>query len=60
MSSREAEFDCLMARAAIVIPPERRPATLAAYDELCEQIALLRQPRGPDAEPSNVFRLTPG
>ncbi len=60
MSSLEAEFDCLMERAGIAVPPERRAATLAAYDELREQVTLLRQPRGPAAEPSNVFRLAPG
>ena len=52
-----AEFDCLMARAGITIPPDRRAAALIAYADLREQIALLHGRYGPDAEPSNVFRL---
>ena len=54
-----AEFDCLMVRAGINIPPQRRAATLAAYADLRGQIALLHGRYGPENEPSNVFRLTP-
>jgi hypothetical protein len=54
-----AEFDCLMTRAGITIPPQRRAAVLAAYTDLRGQIALLHGRYGPEAEPSNVFRLTP-
>ena len=54
-----AEFDCLMARAGIKVPPQRRASTLAAYADLRGQIALLHGRYGPEAEPSNVFRLTP-
>jgi hypothetical protein len=54
-----AEFDCLMARAGITIPPQRRASTLAAYADLRGQITLLHDRYGPEAEPSNVFRLTP-
>jgi hypothetical protein len=52
-----AEFDCLMARAGITVPPQRRPAVLAAYADLREQIALLHGRYGPQDEPSNVFRV---
>ena len=52
-----AEFDCLMERAGIKIPPQRRSASLAAYADLRSQIALLHGRYGPAAEPSNVFRL---
>ena len=54
-----AEFDCLMARAGVSVPPERRAAALVAYADLRGQIALLHGRYGPEAEPSNVFRLTP-
>jgi hypothetical protein len=54
-----AEFDCLMTRAGITIPPQRRAAALAAYADLRGQIALLHGRYGPEAEPSNVFRLAP-
>jgi hypothetical protein len=51
------EFDCLMARAGITVPPQRRAAALTAYADLRGQIALLHGRSGPEAEPSNVFRL---
>jgi hypothetical protein len=51
-----AEFDCLMARAGVTVPSQRRAAVLAAYADLCEQIALLHGRYGPEHEPSNVFR----
>ncbi len=53
-----AEFDCLMARAGISVPPQRRAAALAAYADLRGQMALLHGRYGPEAEPSNVFRLS--
>jgi hypothetical protein len=52
-----SEFDCLMARAGITVPPQRRAAALAAYADLRGQIARLHGRYGPEAEPSNVFRL---
>jgi hypothetical protein len=52
-----AEFDCLMARAGVTVPLDRRAAALVAYADLRGQIALLHGRYGPDAEPSNVFRL---
>ena len=51
------EFDCLMTRAGITVPPQRRVGLLAAYADLREQIALLHGRYGPEHEPSNVFRL---
>ncbi|MEJ0019110.1 MAG: hypothetical protein WDN25_21645 [Acetobacteraceae bacterium] len=53
------EFDCLMARAGVTVPPQRRSAALAAYADLRGQIALLHGRYAHTAEPSNVFRLTP-
>ena len=52
-----AEFDCLMTRAGVTVPPQRRAAALVAYADLRGQIALLHGRYGPEAEPSNVFRL---
>jgi hypothetical protein len=52
-----AEFDCLMTRAGITVPPQRRAAALVAYADLRGQIAMLHGRYGPEAEPSNVFRL---
>lgn len=54
-----AEFDCLMRRAGITIPPQRLASTLVGYADLRGQIALLHGRYGPEAEPSNVFRLRP-
>jgi hypothetical protein len=52
-----AEFDCLMARAGITVPPQRRNAALAAFADLRSQMALLHGRYGYEAEPSNVFSL---
>ncbi len=60
MSDREAELDCMLARAGIAIrAPEEAASMRAAFAELREQVALLRQPREAAAEPANVFRLLP-
>jgi hypothetical protein len=53
-----AEFDCMMKRAGVSVPSSRRISALAAYADLREQIAILHGRYGPEAEPSNVFRLT--
>ncbi len=53
-----AEFDILMARAGLALPPGRREQVLVAYAELRDQADLLRGPRTAAAEPANVFRLT--
>jgi hypothetical protein len=52
-----AEFDCLMARAGVTIPPQRRAAALTAYADLRDQIALLHGRYDHTTEPSNVFSL---
>ena len=52
-----AEFDCLMARAGLTIPPDRHAAILASYADFRAQIALLHGTRGHVNEPSNVFSL---
>ena len=54
-----AEFDCLMARAGITMPPQRRAAALTAFADLRGQIALLHGRYDYTAEPSNVFSLAP-
>jgi hypothetical protein len=52
------EFDVLMRRAGITVPPERRAAVLAGYADLREQISLLHDRYAHTDEPANVFRLT--
>lgn len=59
VGSLEAEFDTLMARAGLNVPPSRRAGSIAAYADLRSQIALLNVPRSAAVEPANVFRLTP-
>ena len=51
-----AEFDCLMTRAGITVPPQRRAAALVAYADLRGQIALLHGRYGPEAEPCSWLR----
>ncbi len=58
-SDRAAEFDMLMARAGLTLPPGLRDELIPAYAGLCEQVAMLRGPRTAADEPSNVFRLHP-
>jgi hypothetical protein len=53
------EFDTLMKRAGVTVPPARRAAILASYADFRGQIALLHGRYGPGTEPSNVFRLSP-
>jgi hypothetical protein len=53
-----SEFDVLMARAGLTIPPDRRAALLTGFADLRATLPALRQPRTAAAEPSNVFRLT--
>jgi hypothetical protein len=52
-----AQFDMLMTRAGITLPPGRRAGYLVAYAELRAQLALLNKPLSPTVEPANVFRL---
>lgn len=55
----EQEFDVLMRRAGITIPPARRASILASYADMLGQIALLHGRYGHEAEPANIFRLAP-
>ncbi|HXT79324.1 MAG TPA: hypothetical protein VN702_07160 [Acetobacteraceae bacterium] len=55
----EEEFDVLMRRAGLIIPPARRSGILASYADLLEQIALLHGRYGHEAEPANVYRVPP-
>ncbi len=52
----DAEFDMLMARAGLAVPPALRPSILAAFADLRGQIALLHAPLPHTAEPAHVFR----
>lgn len=52
------QFDMLMKRAGISVPPARRARYLIAYAELRGQLALINTPLSPAIEPANVFRLT--
>jgi len=54
-----AEFDALMARSGLTIPSRRRAAILAAYAEFRGQMGLLSARYGHEAEPANIFRLSP-
>ncbi len=54
-----AEFDTLLARAGVSLPPERRAAVLATYGDFRDQIALLHAVRPGSAEPSNIY-VMPG
>lgn len=55
----DAEFDTLMARAGLTIPPERRARYIAAFAEFRTQLKLVNVPRSAAVEPANVFRLSP-
>jgi len=55
----DAEFDALMARAGLTIPPARRARYIAALADLRTQLALVNVPRSAVVEPANVFRLSP-
>ncbi len=52
----EAEFDTLMARAGVTVPPALRPGALAAFADLRGQLALLHAPMAHTSEPAHVFR----
>ena len=55
----EAEFDTLMARAGIAVPPALRATALAAFADLRGQLALLHAPLPPAREPAHTFRIAP-
>jgi hypothetical protein len=54
-----AEFEAFVARAGVMVPPDRRATILAGYAEFRAQIALLHAPRPHTAEMANIYRLTP-
>lgn len=55
--AQEREFDMLMARYGVDVPPDRRVGALAVFRELTRMAELLRQPREAADEPSNIFSL---
>jgi hypothetical protein len=55
--SLEREFDMLMARNGLVVPPDRRAGTIVVYRELMRMTELLRQPMPLESEPSNIYSL---
>jgi hypothetical protein len=52
----EAEFDMALARAGMVVPPERRPAMMEGFRAWCEMRKLLNEPMPLATEPA--FALT--
>ncbi|MBO0765248.1 MAG: hypothetical protein J2P50_11760 [Hyphomicrobiaceae bacterium] len=54
----ERELDVLMAKAGAEMPADRKAGIIAGYKDMKRMAALLRQPRGAAAEPSNVYSLT--
>jgi len=56
----EREYEVLLARAGIAVPPERRAGVIGGCHEMRRFAALLhRQPLGAENEPSNTFSLEP-
>jgi hypothetical protein len=53
----ELEFDALMAKSDVAVPPELKAGALAVYDDLKRMAALVRQPRAADSEPSNIYNI---
>lgn len=54
-----AEFDMLVARAGVTVPPEYRDSILVGYADFRAQLPLLHGPRTHLSEPSNIFSLVP-
>ncbi|MCA3271433.1 MAG: hypothetical protein ING12_05490 [Roseomonas sp.] len=52
----EAEFDMALARAGVVVPPERRAAMMEGFRAWCEMRTLLNEPMPLATEPA--FGLT--
>ncbi|MCA3302548.1 MAG: hypothetical protein ING00_16200 [Roseomonas sp.] len=52
----EAEFDMALARAGIIVPPERRAAMMEGFRAWCEMRELLNEPMPLATEPA--FGLT--
>ncbi len=53
----EHEFDALMSRSGLDVPPELRAGVLVGYLELRRMAALVRGRRSAEAEPSAVYRI---
>ncbi len=53
----EAEFDTLMTRAGIAVPPALRSSILAAFADMRGQLALLHAPMSHTDEPAHVYRV---
>ncbi|TXL70536.1 hypothetical protein FHP25_33925 [Vineibacter terrae] len=51
------ELDIVARKAGLTIPADRHDAVLTSYKELKRMTALMRQPRGAAAEPSNIYSL---
>lgn len=56
-AEHEAEFDVFLARAGMVVPPDRRAAIVAGWADIRAQLALLHTRRDATHEPSNIFRM---
>ena len=56
----ETEIETRFALAGIVLPAERKIGAMAGAAEILAITHWVRQPRTAAAEPSNVFRLSPG
>jgi hypothetical protein len=50
------EFDVMMVRAGLTIPPDRRLELLAAFADLRAEIGRLHAPLPPALEPAAVYR----
>jgi hypothetical protein len=55
-SDPEAEFDMALARAGVIVPPERRAAMMEGFRAWCEMRKLLNEPMPLATEPA--FALT--
>ena len=56
-AKHEAEFDVFLARAGMVVPPDRRAAVVAGWADCRAQLDLLHTRRDASHEPSDIFRM---
>jgi len=56
--SDEADFNFLMKRSGIAVPPDRHGGALYVYLELSRMAQLQRQPRTAEDWPASVFDLS--
>jgi hypothetical protein len=52
----DAEFETVLARAGMVVPPERHAVVFAGYADFRAQMDLLHARLDATQEPSNIFR----